>query len=469
MALLFTQQAKRQINLPIEKLKYALFWLYRDSSSAHAMNHLKHDDFDSANSVFEMEDSFSALLNQSVVALWQNDLGSSIAFLTELIHDEDHRNNFVNFICGHAFSIKEDQLIQVYVDALLDEIDAFQLLQLFQKNSVLEAANIYLKEKVVGKYVSKINKEIGNAKGVKQGDADANYQAGEALIRNTKKDLEKVKTLLGTADMKYQMLADELAKTILQCSINYFNNKKEESKETIDKALSLGEYALQIVMGDLEKNHIQHNLGILRKKKADLPPQEVETETFAILNALKEFVDLPDKIEHSVNLLNTTKPHFRGIKAKLGGSNPFYLKLSTQVVNNALHNLIEEVNEVQKEPSYSFVSSPAAQATAQRLLESTRFTRILRIEQTVSKAWDCTKIMDTFDMEPGFRRDRYEPNKKILEDMRAQFSKLSDPLPPLNTIPTYTPPSSNDDNKNWGCIIVGIIAFIIFIAIMASQ
>lgn len=464
-------QAKSKINLPKDKLKHALFWFIKDSSSTHAMNYLKNGDFNNADSVFDIEDSFATRINKAVTALMQNNVGSAIAYVTEMIHDFDEqgfRDDFVKAICGDTYSIGENELAQLFIDTLLEENSASGLRDLFQKHGVSQDDDDYLTEKAVDVPISRINTEIAKAKAVNRNDANANYQAGKALMENTRPDLDEAKKLLGASDLRYQMLADDLAKTILQCGINYFNNKKEESKETIDKALSLGEYALQIVIGDLEKSHIQHNLGILHKKKADLPPQEVETETIAILYALREFIDLPDKIEHSVNLLNTTKPYFLGIKAKLGGTNPFYLKLSTQVVNNALHNIIEEVNEVQKAPSYNLGSSPAAQAAMQKILESSKFTRMVRIVQTVSKAWNCTKIMDTFDMEPDFKKDRYEPNRKILEDMRKQFSQLSDPLPPFNTTPTSIPPSGNDDNKNWGCIIVGIVAFIIFI-IMVTQ
>ena len=89
--------AKKQINLPKDKLKHALFWFVKDSSSEHAMNYLKNGDFDNANSVFEIEDSFATRINKAVIALIQNDLGVAIANVTELIHDYDDlglRDNF---------------------------------------------------------------------------------------------------------------------------------------------------------------------------------------------------------------------------------------------------------------------------------------------------------------------------------------------------------------------------------------
>ena len=213
--------AKKQINLPKDKLKNALFWFVKDSSSEHATNYLKNGDFDNANSVFEIDDSFATRINKAVIALIQNDLGVAIANVTELIHDFDDlglRDNFVKAICGDAFSITEEELAHLYIDTLLEEVDAAELLELFKENSVSQDDD-YLEGKVVDKPIYRINAEIAKAEFVQRDDVDANYRAGKELIKNTKADLAKVKSLLVATDMQYQMLADSLANAIMQCGI----------------------------------------------------------------------------------------------------------------------------------------------------------------------------------------------------------------------------------------------------------
>ena len=174
--------AKKQINLPKDKLKHALFWLVKDSSSSHALNHLKNGDFDSANSVFEIDDSFSTRINQAVVAMIQDDLGTAIALTTELIHDDELCDDFVKAICGDAFLIAEDELAHLYIDSLLEEVSALELLELFDENGTSVADDDYLKEKAIGEPISRINAEIAKAKAVKRDGADANYRAGKVLM-----------------------------------------------------------------------------------------------------------------------------------------------------------------------------------------------------------------------------------------------------------------------------------------------
>lgn len=61
------------------------------------------------------------------------------------------------------------------------------------------------------------------------------------------------------------------------------------------------------------------------------------------------------------------------MRQKLGVSNQYYIKLSTQVVSNALHNVIEEVNAAQKDKSEAYLA------------------------KVLVSAWKVTLIMDTFD------------------------------------------------------------------------
>ncbi len=258
--------AKKLINLPKDKLKYALFWFVKDLSSTHALNYLKSGNLDNIYDVFDIDDSFSSMVNKSVTGiLHNNDLGFAIGNITELIHNDDLRDNFVKTICGEAFSITEEDLAHLYIDSLLEEVDASELFELFEENGVSEDDNEYLRAKVVDEPISRINAEIVKAKSMKRDDADANYKAGKTLMNNTKRDLAKVKSLLGATDMKYQMIADELANTILQCGINYFNNTDDD--DNIDIAMVLQKYACEIAVGKMCKDRCNQTWPFWKRKK----------------------------------------------------------------------------------------------------------------------------------------------------------------------------------------------------------
>ena len=331
--------AKKQINLPKDKLKYALFWFIKDSSVTHAINHLKNSDYNSANIVLELEDTFSTKINKAVVAILQDDLGTAISSITEMIHEDELRNNFVKAICGGIFTITEDELAHLYIDSLLEEINASKLLEFFEKNGTSDDDNEYLRTKVINEPISRINSEIAKAKAVKRDDADANYMAGKALINNTKNDLENVKSLLGVSNMKYQMLADDLANTILQCGINYYNNT--DDSDEIEKAMLLQKYASKIAVGKMCKDRCNQNLAILEKKKEE---QIISSDLLVIVNELNVFQKSTSSIDNAKKMVNKCIPHLNNIKKQLGSTNGVYLQISSAIANNALGMLIDVLN-----------------------------------------------------------------------------------------------------------------------------
>ncbi len=402
--------AKKRINLPTDKLKYALFWFFKDSSSEHAMNHLKNGDFGSANSVFEIEDSFSTRINQSVVALMQNNLGTAISRMSEMIHDGDYRDAFVKAICGTTFTLGEDEMAHLYIDTLLEEIPASTLMESFQENGVSEEDNIYLKEKAVDEPISRINTEISKAKSVARDNADANYRAGKALMKNTKNDLAKVKNMLGASDMRYQMLADDLANAILQCGINYYNNNDEDEIDSVNKAWELQEYACTIAKGKLCQDRCKNNLAVLQRKKDELPPKEVAYHDKFIKKALEQYVREPNEIRYAIDLIKETVPYLMSIKEELGSTNTYYLKISTLIANAALHNVIAEFNRIMSD-----------NLRFEMLLDRTGTMQ--RVRNVFDKAWKATLYMDKLDMEPDFRDGRYKQNRNAL---KQQVEKIID-------------------------------------------
>jgi hypothetical protein len=390
--------AKKRINLPKDKLKYALFWFFKDSSSAHALCHLKKGDFDSAKSVFEIEDTFSTLINQAVVAMIRDDLETAISYTTEMIHDDELRTAFVSAICGSTFLISEDEMAHLYIDTLLEENNVSDLMNLFQNNGTSEDDDDYLREKAIGEPISRINSEIAKAKAVKRDDAEANYKAGIALMNNTKNDLAKVKSMLGTSDMKYQMLADDLAKTILQCGINYYNNTNDD--DDIENALAIQKYASKIAVGKMCKDRCSQNVAILEKKKKELPPIVVKVHDAAINASISNRIVIGGQtIDNAIAMMKECAPHIVAIK-EYPELREYYLNISTQVVNAALSSVIKEHND-----------------TLERFDNISTSSALSAVMEMLKKAWKATLMMDKFDLVSDFKNGRYAKNRIALRNM----------------------------------------------------
>ena len=339
--------AKKQINLPKDKLKHALFWFVKDASSAHALNYLKNADFDKAYDVFDIEDSFATRINKAVTAILQDDdLGVAIVNITEMIHDNDGlglRDDFVRAICGDAFSISEDELAHLFIDALLDEVDADELLQLFKEQGVSQEDDDYLSNKATEGVIARINAEIAKAKSVDRNDSQANLHAGKTLITKTKNDIKQIADLLGSNDIKYQMIADELAETILQCGINYFNNKDDgDDEDKIDNALKLQRQACKIAVGKMCKDRCNNNLKVLKKMKEEAA---YKPDLDFIVKQIQNFLKQPNTLSNVKLLVTQCTPHLANLRSVLGDTNDLYIEISSAIANSALGMLVGVINE----------------------------------------------------------------------------------------------------------------------------
>lgn len=321
----------------------------------------------------------------------------------------------------------------------------------------MDNGEIISQKKTINPLIDSVTNAIETAKASRGKGATARLQAGEKLMASTKSSLTQLKKNLPASDIRYQTIADKLGLAILQCGIDYFNGS--EAKDAAQKAMKLQSYAQSIVVGKMAKDRCKENVDILKKIIDSLPPQEVFTEANAVQDELRRANSLPDKTCHSITLLTNTKPHLQAIKIKLGSTNSFYLKLSTQVVNVALYNVIEEVNALQNDPTFKL------NMIVDREVALSSLRTVLRI------AWKATTIMDGFDMEVEFKSNRYNTNRQSLKNMCEQVglstttydgSRAPRIVPPTpDTVAPPTPPPSGK-MPSWlayliGALLVGFI------------
>ena len=460
-------QADASLTLPKEQLKYAQFWFIKATPLDDiAFNHLQVGNMDAAIDIWKKKNCMSSLQNRMVCALLKKDYETTLScaeqFYTQYLPD------FVAMILGNSNEGTNQSLAFNFIDILCEEVGANIILPYITNENWKE----HVSAAQVKPLIASIEADIEMAKSSRGKGSSVRYQAGIKLKNDTKEALQQLSTFLPTTDLQYQMIADKLGLEILQCGIDYFNGSNAYDAAT--KAMSIQSYAMKIVVGKIAKDRCRENVNILQKIIDELPPKEVYTEDRAIHGELQKFCQLPDTIFHAVTLLNNTKPYLQTIKTKLGTSNAYYLKISTQVVGNALHNVIEEVNAVQQD---DVVEIGGRQVPISMLLDRDR--KLSQIRTVLQAAWNATKIMDAFDMEQEFKTNRYNQNRSILKNLCNQMgvsTSSTTPRPrtqPVSQPRVITPPNNNstngsEDEANWGCIIaiiiVGIIVYIISIS-----
>lgn len=401
--------ASNSINLPADQIKYALFWFINASSiDKMALEYLQNGNSAKASELFAKKEDFSSLINQGVMAFISNNEGLAIECITKVIHNETYRRAFIESVCGPTYQMSEEDMSLLFIDTLLEEFKVSQLRPLFDKFGTSSDDDDLLRERSIGEPIATINAAISVAKNVKSDDAEAQYQAGVTLMNSTKEELAAVHSILGTSDMQYQIVADNLAKQILQCGINYYNNAEEDEDVEIEKAFALQNYALSIAVGKLTKDRCEENVEILNRKKQELPPKEARYYDKFIKDALAVYMTQPDKISYAIELIKKTVPYLMSIKEVLGASNTYYLKISTLIVNVSLHNVIEEFNSVMND-----------RIKIQMILD--REGTIRKIRNVFDQAWKATLYMDKLDMEPDFKKGRYNQNRSSLKGQVEQL------------------------------------------------
>ncbi len=420
--------AVSKLTLPTDQLKYAQFWWMKATDiDSIAFNHLLSGNIDVARSVWEKKDDASSLQNRIVLALIQQDYATAISCAENLYNN--HASSFATAIAASGTATDGTALAHSFLDVLMDEGLDMMKLQVHVFDSGWRA---YVAEKVITPLIDSITQAVAAAQASRGKGPEARYKAGQKLMTSTKSALSKLKSLLSTTDIRYTTTVDKLGEEILQCGIDYYNNSQDD--DNAEKAMVLQSYALSIVVGSMAKQRCQQNVDILKKIISELPPAEVRKEYNLIMDELRKYSKLPDRITYAINLLNNTKPQLQTMRTKLGSNNPQYLKISTRIVSNALHNVIEEVN--------------AAQDQASRLPG----LYISDLKDTLREAWKATLLMDKFDIESEFQA-RFNINRNTLKGLCGQ---LGVPTPSGSATPHSgashgpTPPPSQQSSGGGG-------------------
>lgn len=469
-------QAESVLSLAKDQLRYVLFWFVNQTQIDDiAFNHLIAGNIDTAISIWEKKISFSSLQNIMLCSLLKGDYQR--AFSNANILFEEYLQNYIKLL-SNQITISTLDLIHLFIDCLFEEegINHSIFFNLIDNTTW----NDYIKTKLIQPLIDSISKEIEKAGSANRKDSKARYLAGSILKKNTTDSIKRLKKLLPTTDMQYQILIDKLGLEILQCGIDYFNTSEEP--DAAIKAMELQTYALTIVVGKVAKERCKENVDILKKIIDELPPMEVFEEDKTIKNELARYTKLSETIANAENLLQKVKPIIEKVKSKLGPNNSYYLKMSTAIVAAALHNLIEEVNDIQnKINSNSSEIDPLDRILGRKYHssfgyenEEAKRLRILSmfplLKGTLEEAWRIIKIMDSFDMEYNFKQNRYIPNRNTLKNLCEQvgistyesYSSKNSSRPPLSKETTISTNSnkSKSNSEPSGCLIA-FIAWIV--------
>lgn len=217
--------------------------------------------------------NFSAFNNIGTLYLLEESkqkIKQGITSKIKLIESESFQD-FVHTVADETFSIDKNKQIEILIDELLTQFknkySTSETIELFSNcNGTTQK---YLSKKFTEEPIHKIETQIEQCSKKRAKDKINAYKYATDLYSKTKSELTLLKSIVGNTNLQYKMLADNIAKEILQCSVDYFNESQEQENRNnyLEEAMKLAKLAESIAVNDATKNKVKENISTLEGMK----------------------------------------------------------------------------------------------------------------------------------------------------------------------------------------------------------
>uniref|UniRef100_UPI004048D1EA CFI-box-CTERM domain-containing protein n=1 Tax=Algoriphagus sp. TaxID=1872435 RepID=UPI004048D1EA len=265
-----------------EMLDNSLFWFLKTNSfDETAITYLINGDKNKAIEIWERvtldkevtSKNFSCFNNVGTLKLLgetQTEIKQGIQAKLKLI-ESSYFTNFVHNVAGEAFIIDNQKQLKHFVNVLIGQLKGkFSNREII---TIFENCNDEIQKNLLEKFTEESTYKIESAleitkKKRNQSKIDA-YKFGTQLYNDCKLEFEQLKSLLGVNDLKYKLIADNLAKEIMQCGIDYFNEsqRNDSAENYLENAMRLNKLADSIAVGKLLKDRVKDSIETLENMK----------------------------------------------------------------------------------------------------------------------------------------------------------------------------------------------------------
>lgn len=267
-------KAFSDIEQNIDKVKHSLFWFINHSSfDQMALEHLKNGDEAKAREIWHKltngqeinARNFSAYNN--IATLWllseeEMPKVSGIQYKIKLI-ESDYFTDFVHLVADETYNIDKNKQIEIFIDEVLKGKNIFSQILIQQLSGY---AKTYLTQKATEEPIYSIETAVESCEEKRRQDKSNAYKYAKELYTNTQKPIAELKNILGIQDLKYQTMADSIAKELKQCAIDNWNNSNEEEAD-LKKSIELTTLAYKIAIGKNLKEDIKKDVKTLEELK----------------------------------------------------------------------------------------------------------------------------------------------------------------------------------------------------------
>lgn len=332
-----------------DKVYHSLFWFLNASPfDETAIKYLTTGDIEKASEIWEKvtygkeitSKNYSCLNNLGTLKLLgktKEEVKVGIEAKIKLIESSSFAE-FVHNVADQTYIIDNQKQAEKFVDAVLGQLKTIysskEMLELFGHSN--GSTRVYLIKKLTGEPIAGIEANIEITKSKRKGNSEDAYKYGLELYTSSKNDLNTLKSLLGTNDLNYKMVADNLAKEIMQCGIDYFK-AWEDTKDPSVEGIQLLKHAKSIATSQQTIDRIDSNIEGMEEFK----DKEIN-QAIALLQSIKDAYKTNEaNIRQQVKRLEETD-----IQIKLG-----FKTINHSAVEDNIKNSIDwsKVNDLLRE------------------------------------------------------------------------------------------------------------------------
>jgi hypothetical protein len=361
-------EACQKIEKPNSRLLYALFWFWHNPTNTFdmmAFEELKTGNTDKAIEFWERAcskgvttNNGSNFKNLSVLYMGlacENGRFDKTLLEKSLVYFGTFISNgqiepFADYVTGSYSNANLMEVANLYVQEVtmlakpyLEQPDGFKSKEFLGCFSTFpKKYKALLRDEFTSRYAHNINRQIELCKSLRKDKRKAN-KAGFGIFYNTKEDLSYLKSVLSESDVEYQLLADNLAEEILDCSICYFNELRYGETDPGDDALLLAQYAKTIAVGAKVTERIEKNLPVIQEYVSEKPKRQkflpVKKEYDGIYKRISDFEEQIGEtaVPKDIKLfLAHCKAELLTIRDHLGVTDKDYLEINNTVAVSAM-------------------------------------------------------------------------------------------------------------------------------------
>ena len=246
------EKAFADIEINQNKLFNALFWFANHNHlDETALTYLQSGDLEKAEEIWQKITSekevsaknFTSFNNLSTLKLavaFKNgsidteNLKEGVRLKTVLLTSNNF-NDFCHLVADETYTVDQDKELEMFVNALLEEVNKVKNTEAkkipAQIGSIHPKIKSLVSEKLTDTPLHNIERKTEKTKKLRSDHPEDGLQLARNLYRDTKSDLTTLSELLSKSDLKYKMVADKLAKELLQCGIDYFKEYQDREEE----------------------------------------------------------------------------------------------------------------------------------------------------------------------------------------------------------------------------------------------